>query len=50
MARGILGLLRGGGRGHVTEYRIIFKREGDAVNCAENGAFSEAENSPEIRT
>lgn len=47
MARGILGLLRGGGRGHVTEYRVIFKREGDVVNCAENGAFSEAENSPE---
>ena len=47
MARGILDLLRGGGRGHVTEYRVIFKREADAINCAENGALSEAENSTE---
>jgi hypothetical protein len=47
MARGILDLLRGGGRGHVTEYRVIFKRGADAINCAENGALSEAESSTE---
>jgi hypothetical protein len=47
VARGILDLLRGGGRGHVSEYRVIFKRGADAINCAENGALSEGENSPE---
>jgi hypothetical protein len=46
VARGILDRLRGGGRGHLTEYRVIFKRGADAINCAENGALSEGENSP----
>ena len=31
----------------MTEYRVIFKREADAINCAESGALSEGENSPE---
>ena len=47
VARGILDLLRGGGRGRVSEYRVIFKRGADAINCAENGALSEAEHSTE---
>jgi hypothetical protein len=49
-AKGILELLRGGGRergstqGNMTEYRVIFKRGADAVNCTKDGALSDAVN------